>query len=149
MYLSTGFVPVIITPVASYACELMAWHIGRLTGMAMQSLRVAIRWKIARFGHAKPWHRAVMASWLAVRWLGMIRKTLNLNCPRSDLSQISALRFFSWGPARTPREAPCRGPFTFAVNLIQTKFSITYEEPIHGRNVQKTTSNRFSVLAGK
>ena len=47
--LSTGFVPVDQT-----GGVVMAWQFGRLTGMTMQSLGVAIRWQISRYGHAKP-----------------------------------------------------------------------------------------------
>ena len=32
------------------------WRFGRLTGMIMQCLGVAIRWQIARYDHAKPRH---------------------------------------------------------------------------------------------
>ena len=98
---------------------VMAWRFGRLTGMTLQSLGVAIRWQIARCDHAKSWHGAVMAWWLA----GTQGNLSNFNgdllsesqvwlvkaliWSRSYLSQISTSRFFSSGPARAPREAPC------------------------------------------
>ena len=53
--LSTGFVPVVIK-----VSGVMAWRFGRLTGVTMQSLGVAIRWQITRYAHAKSWHGAVM-----------------------------------------------------------------------------------------
>ena len=46
---------------------VMAWWCGRLTGMTMQTLGVAIRWQTAKYDHAKPWHGGVLAWWNAVR----------------------------------------------------------------------------------
>ena len=125
--LSTGFVPV------GYTGGTMAWQFCRLTGMAMQSLGVAIRWEIARYYHPKPWHGDVMAvgdSCLPKRSLlkgsvvgdnGMVtccqiagydstRESPYL--PQVRINPISTSRLFSKGPARAPwpREVPCWWP---------------------------------------
>ena len=104
--LSTGFVPVGDQLQTGGA---MAWRFGRLTGMTMQSKALAWQFDgsiwIARNDHAKSWRGGVFA----VRKPGLTPQSLHL----AKVRVKSALPlFFSKGPARAPREAPCFCPGT-------------------------------------
>ena len=101
---STGLVPVGETGGA------MTWQFGILLDMTMQSLGVAMRWQIARYDHAKPWHGGVLACawWLDVR-KPPVCLVKALICSRVRVKSVDfAVLFERPSPARALREALCR-----------------------------------------
>ena len=136
--LSTGVVPVMIKPLAS-------WRFGRLTGMAMQILGVAIRWQIAENDHAKSWHVAVIMV-MAWRLAGTQAKLaifliLMVICcqkarythespylPRSDFAALFV----------RPSEGPTRSPLScHSASKIRHILSTNFLVSVTGDKVQK------------